>query len=450
MMGGTHMTQSERKEMAVSRFEMIAPLMQAGISDAEKRRIRAEIMEKHNISERTLRRYAAAYGKDGFDGLVPSSRPDAGAFKAIPLDIISKAVELKTELPERSVRRIITILEKEGSIKPGAVSRSTLSHNLLKLGCTESELKRDKLTGKTTVRRFVRQGRNTLWQSDLKLGPFITDGKGGKKRTYLASFIDDATRVVCHSEFYDSQRFPILEDCLRKAILKFGKPDAVYVDNGSQYISKWFRIACAKLGIRYMNAKPYSPQSKGKIERFNGTVNEFIQEIYLEKPENISVLNRKYHAWLDEGYHNLPHAGLGGDTPMHAYQKDFKKVRFATPEECYDAFLWEATRKVDNTGCFSLSSIEFEAGVQLIGKKVDVRYDPFDLSVVEIWHSGHNHGKARPVKVGEFCGPVSKEPKPSKDGKSRLLAVYEEDNKKRHKQDMGVLSFAGKEADAHD
>jgi len=96
MMGGTHMTQRERKGIAVSRFEIIAPLMQAGTSDAEKCRIRVEIMEKNKISERTLRRYAAAYRKDGFDGLVPSSRPDAGAFKAIPPDIISKAVELKT------------------------------------------------------------------------------------------------------------------------------------------------------------------------------------------------------------------------------------------------------------------------------------------------------------------------------------------------------------------
>jgi putative transposase len=444
------MTQSERKEMAVSRFEMIAPLMQADISDAEKRRIRAEIMEKHSISERTLRRYAAAYREGGFDGLVPSSRPDEGTFKAIAPDIISKAVELKAELPERSVRRIITILEKEGSIKPGSVSRSTLSHNLLKLGCTESELKRDKLTGKTAVRRFVRQGRNTLWQSDLKFGPFIPNGKGGKKRTYLASFIDDATRVVCHSEFYDNQRLPILEDCMRKAILKFGKPDAVYVDNGSQYVSKWFRIACAKLGIRYMNAKPYSPESKGKIERFNGTVNEFMQEIYLEKPESLSALNQKYHVWLDEGYQNKPHAGLDGDTPMHAFQKDLKKVRFAAPEECYDAFPWEATRKVDKTGCFSLNGIEFEAGVSLIGKKVDARYDPFDMSVVEIWYSGHLQGKAQPLKIGEFCGPVSKEPKQPKAGKSRLLAVYETENRKRHKQDMGVLSFAGKEAPAHD
>jgi transposase InsO family protein len=80
---------------------------------------------------------------------------------------------------------------------------------------------------------------------------------------------------VCHAEFYDNQRLPILEDSFRKAILKYGKPDAVYVDNGKVFISKWFRIACAKLGIRHLNTKAYSPESKGKIERFNATVEEF-------------------------------------------------------------------------------------------------------------------------------------------------------------------------------
>jgi hypothetical protein len=69
-------------------------------------------------------------------------------------------------------------------------------------------------------------------KTDIKYGPYIPGSSGRKKRTYLVAFIDDATRLVCHGEFYDNQRLPILEDCFRKAILKYGKPDAVYVDFG--------------------------------------------------------------------------------------------------------------------------------------------------------------------------------------------------------------------------
>lgn len=436
----------EKNEDGVGKFEIIAPLMQGDLDAGEKRRRRSEIMEKHGISERTLRRYLALYRKHGFDGLLPKSKKTG--FKAIPAEILKAAVEIKRELPERSVRRIITILEKEGYVEPGKISRSTLSHNLLKLGCTRKELQRDIITGKIAARRFVRCGRNTLWQSDIKYGPYIPDDKGEKKRTYLASFIDDATRVVTHSEFYDNQRVPILEDCFRKAMIKFGKPDEIYVDNGSQYTSRWFRVACARLKIRYMNAKPYSPESKGKIERFNRTVNEFMQEISLERPGTLKELNHKYRIWLEEGYQNQAHSGIKGDTPIKRFQTDAKNIRPASIEECYDAFLHEETRKVDKTGCVSLAGIVYEAGVELIGKKVDLRFDPFDLSRVEIWHGGRKRHVVEPLIIGEFCGNALKTNDRIEVGKSRLLDVYAIDNKKRCKQKMSIISFADKkEAD---
>ena len=349
-------------------------------------------------------------------------------------------MDLRQELPERSVRRIIRILEGEGIVKKGDISRSTLSRHLLNMGFGSTELKNTKITG-NAVRRFQKSGRNMLWQSDIKYGPFIPTANGGKKRTYMVAFIDDATRLVCHAEFYDNQRLPILEDCFRKAILKYGKPDAVYVDNGKVYVSRWFRVACAKLGIRHINTKAYSPESKGKIERFNSTMEEFLQEISLEKPKSLEELNRKFRIWLDEGYNMREHSSLKGIPPIQAYSKDPRKVRFATPEECADAFLWEDTRKVDNTGCIKLNGYEYEAGIEYIGKKVDVRYDPFDMGLVEIWYSGERKKKVSPLTIGEYCGRVQKSSQTVKTTHSRLLKVYEQENAKRQKQRIGAISF---------
>jgi len=260
------------------------------------------------------------------------------------------------------------------------------------------------------------------------------------------AMIDDATRLICHGEFYPNQRLPILEDCFRKAILKYGKPEVVYVDHGKIFISRWFRIACAKLGIRHLNTRVYSPESKGKIERFNNTVEEFIQEIALEKPKTLEELNRQFRIWIDEGYNNCLHSSLNNDTPMQAYQANPKKVRFVTPEECRDAFLWEETRKVDRTGCFKLTGIEYEAGIEYIGKKVEVRYDPFDQSLVEIWYRGERKKTVTPLSVGEFCGQVEKLPAPVKATYSRLLKVYELTQAKRQKK-TGALSFKSMKED---
>lgn len=152
-------------------------------------------------------------------------------------------------------------------------------------------------------------------------------------------------------------------------------------------------------------------------------------------------MNRKFRIWLDEGYNNRPHSSLKGDTPIHAYMTDPKKVHFVTPEECREAFLWEETRKVDSTGCFKLNGIEYEAGLEYIGKKVDVHYDPFDLSIVELWHNGERKKTLPPLKVGEFCSKAEKIPTNIKATHSRLLKVYEEENTKRTKQKMGALSF---------
>jgi len=436
------MDRETKIQTSLERFEMIAPLLDDGLCAAEKRRIRLEILEKHGISERQLRRYLASYRKDGLKGLEPAGRANAGTFKAIPADILETAMQCRRELPERSVRNIVTILEKEGHIEKGAVSRSTLSHNLLALGHSTKQLRHD--TGTKATRRFVRVGRNTLWQSDVKFGLHVPDDNGKSRRTYLASFIDDCTRVVTHSEWYFNHRVPVLEDCFRKGLLKFGKPDSVYVDNGAEFVSRWMRIGCARLGIRHLRTKPYSAESKGKIERFNLTVEEFLREASLMKIESLSHLNSVYRAWLDEGYQHGEHKGIGNYTPMQAFQKDEKRIRFATPEECYDAFLHEETRTVDKAGCFSLSGITFEAGVAFIRKKVDVRFDPFDLSVVEVWHGGAKRLEAKPIAIGEFVGSTPTQKTATEIGRSRLLDIYVKENDKRRKNAVGILRFDSK------
>ena len=61
----------------------------------------------------------------------------------------------------------------------------------------------------------------------------------------------------------------IVEDTLRKAVMKYGAPRRLYSDNGSQYRTHWMQRACGLMGIRLLYAKPRNPQGKGKQERFN-------------------------------------------------------------------------------------------------------------------------------------------------------------------------------------
>jgi len=440
----------------IRRFEIIAPLLNEGLDAYERRRLRAKILESSGISERTLRRYVQIYKEKGYKSLADIPRSDKGSLRAVPEIAISEAVALRQELPSRSVGRIIEILEGEKIIKPGEVSRTSLNRHLIARGYGAAQLRAQ---GKAAMpsSRFERKRRNALFQADIKYGPtFVVNGV--KKKTYLLTLIDDHTRMIMHAEFYGNQRLPILEDCLRKALLKFGKPSDILVDNGKIFVSKWFRLACARLGVRHIAAKPNAAQTKGKCEKYHQGVDWFLREFSLEPVQTLSELNRKFSIWLDEGYIHAPHDALKIEerdphtgellgtrqrSPYQAYTEDPAKVKYVSSLECRDAFLWEKERTVDKSGCVKLAGVVYDVGVALIRRNVDVRYDPFDISMIEVWLDGKFQRKAEQLYMPEFTPKQESAPvaPPRKPTGSRLLKVYEEKNKGREKQRNGALSF---------
>jgi putative transposase len=432
------------REEALRRYRVIAPLLEEGLSESEKRNIRWLICEQEGISSRTLRRYVAAFKQGGFDALLPGERKDRGSCKSIPPEALKLAAELRQELPARSAERIHQLLASEGY----SVARSTLERHLRQQGLSGREIKAEQK--QVASRRFNRQGRNTLWQADVKYGPYLPDPNrpGRKMRTYLMAIIDDATRLVVHGEFYDNQKLPVLEDTLRKAVIKCGVPDNLYVDQGKIFVSQWLRLACARLRIRHLNARAYSPEAKGKIERFNRTVDEFIQEAQLEKPQTLEQLNGLFRAWLSEGYNHRVHSALAGRSPAQAFTQDTKALRFPGPEALRESFLWEKTPKVDKSGCISLNGWRYDVGVEYMRKNILVRYDPFDLSLVEVWSGGEKRKLVSPINIGEYNQNVKKPVEElEKASQSRLLRLFETESKKRLKQQLGAFRLGGEGSD---
>jgi len=436
----------QKREEGLRRYRIIAPLLEEGLARCEKIQIQRLIRNREGLSARTIRRYVAAYKQHGFDDLLPKVRRDKGSCKAIPEAALKLAAELREELPRRSAERIQQLLASEGY----RVARSTLERHLRQQGLSGREIKAQQK--QVVSRRFNRVGRNTLWQADLKYGPYLPNPKqpNRKIRTYLIAIIDDATRLVVHGEFYDNQRLPVLEDAFRKALTRAGAPDNLYVDNGKIFVSQWLRLACAKLRIRHLNTKAYSPESKGKCEKFNQTVDEFVREVQLEKPQTLERLNELFRVWLSEGYNHRVHSALAGKTPAQVFSQDTKPLRFPSPEALRDAFLWEKSPKVDNSGCTFVNGLCYEVGVEYIRKRVLVRYDPFDLSVVEVWSEGEKKKLVSPANIGEYNRNVKKPVEElEKASQSRLLRLFEAESKKRLKQQLGAFRL-GKEETNND
>lgn len=255
------------------------------------------------------------------------------------------------------------------------------------------------------------------------------------KQVFLVTFIDDATRFVLHGEFYPVMDKTIVEDCFRKAIQKFGVPEAVYFDNGKQYRSKWMTRVCAKLGIRLLFAKPYSPEATGKVERFNRVVDSFLSEAALEKPKTLERLNELFSVWLEECYQHKPHSALENKcSPETAYRQGKKPLQFVDPDELAHAFLHCEPRKVDKSGCISFMGRKYEVGLPFIDCTVDVVYDPADIRELTIEYEGHAPWRVRELVIGESAG--KRLPLPDHIGEiaadaSRLLAAAKERNQDR-------------------
>ena len=432
--------QRKSEEVAVERMKMLGPLLEEGQDKAKEAAKKQEICERYGISERTLRRYLSAYHKNGFSGLKPKQTGRPG-LRSIPEDILKEAVQLRREVPGRSVNTIIQILEWEKKISPGSVKRSTLQEHLATEGYSSTQMRiyRDSAVA---ARRFQRASRNSLWQSDIKFGPYING-----RQVYLVAFIDDCTRFVLHAEFYPVLDATIVEDAFRQALVKSGAPRRVYFDNGKQYRTKVMERACAKLDIRLLFARPYAAESKGKIERFNRTVDSFLAEVRVEKPDTLNGLNRRFWVWLDECYQHKPHSSLEENiSPFAAFNMDKEPLRFIDAGEIAEAFLRIEERKVDKSGCISFNGekYEIENGLLLIGRKVSVIYERSDTEYLWIEHENFPRTTAKPLEIGECAGqrpPLPQMLEKENVTKSRLLVAAEKKNQARGKQLKNVISF---------
>jgi transposase InsO family protein len=394
-------------EVALWRYGLIVPLLATDLHPAEARCIRTGILERKHvfpgegkargISERTLRRWLLSYRQGGFEGLKPKTRKDRGRPRNIEPEVLEKAAALREEVPERSTRQIIDILALDPGTRAGRLKRSTLSRHLHRLGKTRRLLK----TPKGSFRRYEKDRPNAQWQSDVWHGPYLPDPRnpGMKRRTYLIAFMDDHSRLVTHGAFYLSEDLPNLLDCLKKALLKRGLPAHLYCDNGVIYTSRQFSRIVAELGIHHISARPYAPEGKGKIERFWLTVDSsFLPELRARPAKDLQELNVLFAAWLEQGYHHWRNRETG-ETPVARFARGLGDIRLPDPVRLSQVFLWLEDRKVDKTGQVPFQGNRYEVDPRLAGRKVQLRYDPFDLSIIQVWYDGRRFDDARPYDL---------------------------------------------------
>jgi transposase InsO family protein len=450
-------------EIALFRYGLIAHLVHTLPDSGQQERLLREIASRTyripgstrtHVSVTTLRRYLKTYRAQGFEALRPGPRADAGAPRAFPPEVLDQAIALREEQPARTTQTIVDILQRDERLSlPRSVNVHTLTTHLRRRGKTRRVLAQ---TGKT-YRRFERDHVNSLWQGDALVGPWLPDpyapgnprrAGAGKRRTHLFCFIDDHSRLVPYAEFFFDEALPRMERVLKVALLRRGVPHAVYVDNGQVYSSTQFNAACATLGIQRIQTAPYSPEAKGKQERFFATLRaQFLPEVEASHLTTLTDLNESLWAWLECVYHQREHSETK-QTPLARYTAGLDHVRHADPETVRRAFLWREKRQVRKDATISLQGNRYQVEPHLAGRTLELRFDPFDLAHIELYLDGTHLGLAtvivqnrqRHLAVQRLATepPDPPKPKSSLDYLAALRAEYQA----QQQRELGPLQFA--------
>ena len=400
-------------EVALFRYGLIADLvhMQPGergsyarIKEKAARSYAIPGSRRSRVAAETIRGWLRDWRRGGFEALRPKPRADQGRARAIPEAAADLLCTIKDDKPELTVRLVIEAARASGEVPPDLELAPATVHRLLS---RKGLMRRrpDEPTSKDR-RHFAFEKANELWMSDVMHGPAVTVEGKRRHKAYLVALLDDATRVVPYAAFTLSENTAAFLPVLEQAIRRRGLCLRLYVDNGAAYRSHHLSLVCAKLGITLVHSRPYVPQGRGKIERLFRTVRmQLLPLLRSEDTASLAALNRRLWAWVEGEYHQRPHKGLGGETPLDAWAQASGDVRLPEPGLDLGAlFLFEEKRKVARDRTVSLRGTLYEVDAMLVGQTVTLRFDPSRTGrPVEVFYQGRKVGPARVVDAYANC-----------------------------------------------
>lgn len=346
---------------------------------------------------RTIQTWFYYYRHYGVTRLHPKIRKDKGkARKMTPEEVLEAINQI---LPQFRDKRFHKSELYRLCVEKGIIRRDELSPTSFYRFIREYELLKKEVSNENKKRlAFAMQYANQLWQADTMYGPFVADSDGKKIQTRLIAFIDDASRVLCHGQFFFQENTDSLAVALKAAFYKRGVPEQMYVDNGSIYTSKEIVLICARVGCILRHAPVRDGAAKGKIERFFRTVRDKFLARELDI-SSIEALNRQFTLWVEGDYNNVIHSAHGMK-PVDRFGLDLKRINFLPPNEANDELFYvedERTVKKDNT--FSFRSMRYEAPVDLRERTIQIRYDRHHPEVIVVYYKSERAGTAKPLDL---------------------------------------------------
>ncbi len=391
------MDRKGQEEIALHRWAVIAEAANDRVTAAERGALVRQIATRahahpdgsaRRYSRGTIDRWLRAWRTGGLEALRPSPRADTGVVRAHP-ELFAEAAALRLELPGRSAAQIASILYHRHGI---TVAERTIRAQLRRAGLHRAALAAEP----KTYGRYEAARPNERWISDVLIGPWVPwPRREGSVRARLFLIVDDHSRLLADGRFFAHENARACQDLLRRAITRRGIPGVFYCDNGAPFSNAWLARTCGVLGIRLVHSQPYSPEGRGKQERLNRYIREaFLAEATHHGIESLDQLNDLFAAWAERIANRRVHAETG-QAPIERFEAG-GPPRQADPARLREAFRWSVTRKVTRTATVPLEGNAYAVDPALTGRRVELRYDPEDLSAIDVYLDGRPAGAAVP------------------------------------------------------
>lgn len=374
------MDEERRKDVALMRVAVLGPLISARLDHGDRVKLFEQTAGRTYegpdgrpiaLAARTVEDWYYAYRRGGFQALLPKQRSDAGSSRAICGEVGELIVRLKQERPRRSVRRIIRMLERDGTVAKGELKKSTV-HRLLQHRGLSARPRR----AYEERRAFRHPCAGDLWMGDVMHGPQVIAPDGSQRKAYLHLFVDSATRFVPACAFRLGETASDLEAVLKEAILTHGLPRVLYLDQGAAQRADSLALICAELGVRLLHCRAYDPEAKAGAERIFRTIRDELLDELGEMLRELAELNSLLWSWRSAEYHRRVHSGTG-QAPLEHWLSQAGTLRPAPRSEVLDeVFLHRERRKVRKDGTVRFAGRLLEVRSELAGAEVELRFDP--------------------------------------------------------------------------
>jgi transposase InsO family protein len=276
-----------------------------------------ELARDHEVSASWLFKLLRRYRLEGPEGLMPRSRRPRRSPNRIADRFDDEIVALHKQLADDGLDAgAVTIQYHLSERHQRAPSVSTIFRVLKARGFVTLEPKK---RPKSSLHRFCADLPNECWQADMTHVE-LADGQVFE----VLNMIDDHSRLCVASRVMVVVKATDVVRVLHKAAERWGYPASLLTDNGLIFTTQRHHQVAGvteqelfALGIEAKHARPYHPQTCGKVERFHQTMKKFLaaQEGVTTKKQLQRELDR-FVAYYNEV---RPHRGIGRKTPITVY-----------------------------------------------------------------------------------------------------------------------------------